>query len=137
MPKSRPSRLLDPLKSTLDRAAGDHPVIRAAQMLAEGRARADHLRQVRSLNALPEADDLTPDHYLSRAFGLDRARRLLDPELEPRRAVAKERRARVLELSLAQRPVRDIANEVGLSPGYVVKVRRRLRAEGKLPRSSC
>lgn len=83
--------------------------------------------------AFPTAEELTPDHVFSLAFGFEKARQLLDPELEPRRQLSAQRRAKVLEMTVAGRKIKDIAAEVGLSPHTVVKVRARLRIEGKLP----
>jgi hypothetical protein len=85
------------------------------------------------LAPFPSADELTSDHPYSQVFGLDGARRLLDPELEPRRLLAAKRRAKVRELSLGGRRIKEIAEAVGLNPDYVVKVRAGLRREGKLP----
>jgi DNA-binding IscR family transcriptional regulator len=39
----------------------------------------------------------------------------------------------VRELSLGGRRIKEIAEAVGLNPDYVVKIRARLRREGKLP----
>lgn len=104
MPESRSKHFLGPLKRPLKLIAGPFPT----------------------------ADELTPDHPYSRAFGFERARQLLDPGLLPHRQKATERRAKVLKMSKAGRPVAEIAKAVGLRPDYVVKVRARLRREGLL-----
>lgn len=134
MPKRRSLRLLDPLKaSTAAVGALVGPAARAAEMLSEGRKLVERLRREGGIRSLPSADEIRPEDEYSRAFGYDRARQLLDPELEPRRLQAAERRAKILEMSLAGRRVREIAAAVQLRPDYVVKIRARLREEGKLP----
>ena len=134
MAKRRRTQLLGPLKSArgpIDTLADS--TVRAARLLKEARAVAAQLRGRAKLSPLPTADEIVPDDAYSRAFGYDRARQLLDPELEPRRFQAAQRRLKVLEMSLAGRRVSDIAAAVGLHAAYVVKVRARLRDEGKLP----
>jgi len=106
---------------------------RAADIMAAARRMADQLASAGGLAAIPTADELTPDHPYSRAFGFDRARLLLNPELAPRRAKAAERRSIVERMSLAKCRVREIADHVGISTDYVVKLRARLREEGRLP----
>lgn len=80
----------------------------------------------------PTKDNLTADHPLSRAFGLERARELVDPLPPVRVLEAAKRREVVLELSLQRRPVREIASAAGLTYYSTIKVRGRLRREGKL-----
>jgi hypothetical protein len=82
---------------------------------------------------MPTRDTLTADHPFSKVFGLERARQLIDPEPPQRVREAAARRAIVLELSLARRPVAEIAPKTGLAYSSAVKVRGRLRQEGKLP----
>ena len=122
MPKKRPAGLLDPLKLKL-----------RAEEMAKAVETARKLLGTAGHQSLPTGAELTPEHPFSLAFGHERARQLLDPELAPHRVKAAKRRAKVLELSLAGTSVRKIAASIGLSPYYVVQIRSSLRAEGKLP----
>jgi hypothetical protein len=103
-----------------------------------GRMRAARSKAIATLASrpplppIPTRDNLTPDHPLSRAFGLEQARELVDPQPPQYVREAAARRAVVLELSLAGRRVREIADHVGLTYYSTVKVRGRLRQEGKL-----
>lgn len=135
MTRKRPAGgLLGPLKPPLDPfpALGE-AATRARAVIAEARRRAGLLETWADAALLPRSDQLTPDHPFSRLFGFERAKVLLNPELEPRRVKAAEKRAIVETLSLAGRPVRDIADATGLHYTYVVKIRARLRDEGRLP----
>jgi hypothetical protein len=98
---------------------------------AETRRRATEIAA--NLPPIPTRDNLTADHPLSRTFGLEEAKRLVDPEPPLYVQQAAKRRQLVLELSLAKRPVREIAEAAGLAYGSTVMVRCRLRSEGKLP----
>lgn len=107
---------------------------RAAAILEQGRRLADQIASSQDRMApMPNSDQLTPDHPLSRAFGFERARRLINPELEPRRVKAAERRELVRRMSLDRRPVEEIADAAQLSYDYIVKIRSGLREEGRLP----
>ncbi len=127
MAKRTQARFLDPLKSQLD-AIG-----RAAQIVAQSREAAEQLRKSLPFMSLPTADQLRPGDAYSLAFGYEKARRLLDPALDPRRIRAAQRCSIILQMSLDGQPVRAIAAAVGLHPNYVVKIRARLRREEKLP----
>lgn len=106
---------------------------RARALIAESRRRAANLEAFADAALLPRSDQLTPDHPFSRMFGFERAKLLLNPALAPHRVKAAERRAIVKELSLAKRPVREIAAAAGLTYYSTLKVRARLRDEGQLP----
>lgn len=124
VPKARRGRLLEPLK----RPGGLSERV-AAQLAA---ARDLAARLLAATPPAPTRDSLTADHPLSRAFGLERARDLIDPPPPLRVLEAAKRRSIVLELSLKRRPVREIASAAGLTYYSTIKVRARLREEGKL-----
>ncbi|CAN5881170.1 hypothetical protein BH11PSE6_BH11PSE6_03750 [soil metagenome] len=71
-------------------------------------------------------DVMTPDHPFAKALGLERATALFDTPARRRAIQAKQRRDDVRRLSLAGKPVREIAAELGLSYGYVVELRMAL-----------
>lgn len=104
-----------------------------ARARAAGAELSAKMKALPPLTPLPTRDTLTPDHPLSQAFGLERARQLIDPEPPQFVQEAAARRAIVLEMSLAGRPVAEIAAKAGLTYGSTVDVRGRLRREGKLP----
>lgn len=107
------------------------PAERIAASLTETRAKAR--RMIDELPAVPTAENLTLDHPYSRAFGFEETKRLLDPPLPIHVRAAAAQRELVRKLSLEGRKVRIIAGLLNCHCGTVVKMRRRLRDEGKLP----
>lgn len=124
VPNTGRRALLEPL-NTLEGASE-----RIIAQIAETRELA--ARMLATTPPRPTRDSLTADHPLSRAFGLERARDLIDPPPTARVIEAAKRRSIVLELSLAGRPVKEIADAAGLTYYSAIKVRSRLRSENKL-----
>lgn len=128
VPEDRPPALLGPLKASYDvRSAltlDPGAVARARQMIDRSRA---------ALAALP--DTLATDHPLTAAIGQARAQDMIDRLKCKPVGAARElaaRRAKVLEMSLAGRRVREIAAAIGRCAGTVVTIRRQLREAGEL-----
>jgi hypothetical protein len=154
MPKRPPKPLLEPLKGHgwpsahhgrfIGDASGFFPdgfkpvpgeaAERSAERLSASlQAARDRAAELAAGPAAPTRETLTPDHPYSKLFGYEEAKQLLDPKTEAMKRAA-ELREGVRRLSLAKRRVKDIAEEFGISPDYVSKIRARLRSEGKLPR---
>jgi len=132
--KQLSDRLLGPLKSISEASeANGANLNRASELLRVGKVLAERLRQSENLTPLPTADEIVPGDIYSCVFGYERAKLLLDPELAPRRVRASQRLALVQELSLQGRLVTDIARAASLRPSTVVKLRAKLRRQGRLP----
>jgi len=95
-----------------------------AQRFASVRRAEEMLARRDPAQVLP--DVMTPDHPLAKAIGFERADALVNPPARKRAAKAKQLRDDVVRLSLAGKLVREIADELGLSYGYVVELRRAL-----------
>ena len=133
MPKRRASGIFGPLKSKPAARLKAEDV--AAKILADRRdvqRRALEIAASSRLAPFPTSSELTADHPYSRQFGLEKARRLIDPTLTARLILAAERRETIRANLIAGVSLEQIAIITGLRPNYLVKVRASLRREGKL-----
>lgn len=92
-------------------------------------ARLQRIRDAAATLPSPEPTDwsvLDDQHPLAQAFGLEKARAILDGLLDEQQAKAEHRLREVERLSREGRLVREIAAELSLSYNHVVALRAQL-----------